>query len=324
MSRQLISVVIPAYNEEECIDELGRRLGIVFDGLPDFDFEVFLVDNGSVDSTGALITQLHERDSRFKLVQLARNFRTDGGITAGLEYATGDACIIMNADLQDPPELIPTFIDRWRAGYENIYMEVTRRKGTGPLRTFNSKAFYWLAGKLTDNRVPRNVSDFRLVDRKVYEVVRTMDERNRFVRGLFGWVGFSSIGVKADRPERFGGRSKAHSLAVLDLAFKGIFAHSYIPLKLITIIGITLSALSFLAIIPLFIIWSVYGVPFAGFGSLISLILLFLSLVMLMLGILSEYVGLIYEEVKGRPNFIVRATLGIDRVERAEAQRTDP
>jgi dolichol-phosphate mannosyltransferase len=234
----------------------------------------------------------------------------DGGLTAGLDYVTGDACVLMTADLQDPPELIPTFLRKWEEGYENVFGIVTKREGTGPIRTMNSKMFYWLAGKLTDGRIPRNASDFRLVDKKVYEAVRGMAERNRFVRGLFAWAGFNSIGIPMERPPRFGGVSKAHTFKVLDLAFKGIFAHSYKPLRLITVFGFMLSAIAFVSIVPLFFLWVFVGVPFAGFGTLVGLFLLVLGIVSLMLGILSEYVGLIYEEVKARPNYLVTKTLG--------------
>jgi dolichol-phosphate mannosyltransferase len=229
----------------------------------------------------------------------------DGGLTAGLDYVTGDACILMTADLQDPPELIPSFLRKWEEGFENVYGVVTKREGTGPIRTMNSKIFYWLAGKLTDGRIPRNASDFRLVDRKVYIAVKGMTERNRFVRGLFAWAGFNSIGIPMERPPRFGGVSNAHTFKVLDLAFKGIFAHSYKPLRLITVFGFFVSAISFTSIIPLFFLWVFAGVPFAGFGTLVGLFLLVFGIVSLMLGILSEYVGLIYEEVKARPNYLV-------------------
>jgi dolichol-phosphate mannosyltransferase len=211
----------------------------------------------------------------------------------------------MTADLQDPPELISIFLRHWEEGWENIYGIVTKRGGTGPIRRMNSSLFYWLAAKLTDGRIPRNASDFRLVDRKVYETVRKMTERNRFVRGLFAWVGFKSIGIPMERLPRVGGTSNAHTLKVLDLAFKGIFAHSYKPLRLITLFGVFLSAFSFLSIVPLFIIWITQGVPFAGFGTLVSLFLLILGFVSLMIGIVSEYTGLIYEEVKSRPNYVV-------------------
>lgn len=305
MTRKLINVVIPAFNEEDCVDELARRLSTLFDTEPSYKFQAIVVENGSTDATWERLKAIASRDERFRIVKLSRNFRMDGGLTAGLQYVDGDACVLMTADLQDPPEMIHEFIRKWEDGWENVYGVITRREGTGPLRTFNSKLFYWVAGKLTDGRIPKNASDFRLVDRKVYEVVRTMTERNRFVRGLFAWVGFRSIGVPMERPQRFGGVSNAHSMKVVDLAFKGIFANSYKPLRLITISGLSLSALSFLALVPLGFIWIFWGVPFAGFGTLVSLFLMVLGFISLMLGILSEYVGLIYEEVKARPNFIV-------------------
>jgi dolichol-phosphate mannosyltransferase len=305
MSKKLISLIIPAYNEEDCVDELFNRLDAVFATEPQYDFEVVIVENGSIDSTWVKLQAIAEKDSRFKILKLSRNFRMDGGLTAGLDYIKGDACVLMTADLQDPPELIPQFLRYWEQGYENIFGVITKREGTGPIRTMNSKLFYWLAGKLTDGRIPRNASDFRLVDRKVYEAVKGMTERNRFVRGLFAWAGFNSIGVPMERPPRFGGVSNAHTLKVLDLAFKGIFAHSYKPLRLITVFGFILSGISFISIIPLFFLWIFVGVPFAGFGTLVGLFLLVFGIVSLMLGILSEYVGLIYEEVKARPNYVV-------------------
>ena len=316
--KKLISVIVPAYNEEACVEELARRLAIVFDANPNYDFEAIIVENGSIDRTWELLQEIHANDNRIKTIQLARNFRMDGGLTAGLHYAKGDAAVLMTADLQDPPELITDFIKKWEEGYENVYMVVTKRTGTGPIRTFNSKAFYWLAGKLTDDRIPKNASDYRLVDRKVYEAVRNMDERNRFVRGLFAWVGFKSIGIEAVREERFGGVSNAHSLKVIDLAFKGIFSHSYVPLKLITVTGIVLSGLSVVAMIGFAIAWVFDGVPFAGFGTIVSLGLLMFGILTFMLGLIAEYVGLIYEEVKRRPNFIVSSEIGLVSTPRQE------
>lgn len=309
MPRKLVSVIIPAYNEEDCVDELTSRLKNVFAAEVEYDFEVFIIENGSVDSTWEKLKKIHGSDSRFKIIKLSRNFRMDGGITAGLEYVSGDACVIMTADLQDPPEFIVTMLRAWENGYENIYGVVTKRNGTGPIRTLNSKLFYLLAGKLTDGRIPRNASDFRLVDRKVYESVRAMTERNRFVRGLFAWSGFKSIGIEMERAPRFAGISNAHTLKVLDLAFKGIFAHSYKPLKLITLAGFFFSFISLFSIVPLSYLWIIKGVPFAGFGTLISLILLVVSFLFVFLGIIGEYIGLIYEEVKQRPNYVVSEVL---------------
>jgi polyisoprenyl-phosphate glycosyltransferase len=309
--RKLISVVIPAYNEEACVDELAHRLQGVFAENSAYDFEVIIVENGSIDRTWEKLLEIHRCDDRFKVLRLARNFRMDGGLTAGLQFATGDAAVLMTADLQDPPELITQFIAKWEEGYENVYGVVTKRRGTGPIRRFNSRMFYWVAGRLTDNLIPPNASDFRLVDRKVYETINTMEERNRFVRGLFAWVGFKSIGIEHERAPRYGGESNAHSLKVIDLAFKGIFAHSYIPLTLITLSGITLSILSILTIVVLAVKFVLFGVPFPGFGSIVALMLLLFGFLFCMLGVVSQYVGLIYEEVKHRPNFIVQEKVGL-------------
>jgi dolichol-phosphate mannosyltransferase len=324
MSRT-ISIIVPAYNERDNVEELARRLDRVFaERLPGYDFEAIIVENGSADDTWDKLERIHMADPRFKIVQLARNFRMDGGITAGLEYATGDAAVIMTADLQDPPEVIPEFVAKWEEGYENVYGIVTERQGTGPIRRMNSRLFYLLAGKLTGERFPRNASDFRLVDRRVYETVRGMDERNRFLRGLFGWVGFRSIGVPHVRPPRFGGVSNAHSFGVIDLALKGIFAHSYVPLKFAGLVGVGLSALSFVALVLLTIRFILFGVPFAGFGTIICLVILLFGFLFTMLGVLSEYVALIYEEVKQRPNFVVRQTVGLDEGARAAARPEAP
>ncbi len=307
--KKLISIIIPAYNEEDCVDELATRLKALFVTESQYDFEAIIVENGSIDSTWEKLQKIANADSRFKILKLSRNFRMDGGLTAGLDYIKGDACVLMTADLQDPPELISEFLRKWEAGWENIYGVVTKRGGTGPIRTFNSKMFYYVADKLTDGRIPKNASDFRLVDKKVYLAIKGMTERNRFVRGLFAWAGFKSIGIPMDRPPRFGGVSNAHTFKVIDLAFKGIFAHSYKPLRLITVFGIVLSASSFLAIIPLGVIWITSGVPFAGFGTIVSLFLFVLGILSLMIGILSEYIGLVYEEVKARPNYLVSEIL---------------
>ena len=312
IKRKLISVIVPAFNEEDCLEELAHRLALVFDKNYNYDFEAIIIENGSQDGTWDILKEVSKKDARFKIVQLARNFRMDGGITAGLDFAKGDAAVIMTADLQDPPELISNFIAEWEKGYENIYMIVTKRTDASMLRRFNSKLFYALAGKLTSNQFPKNASDFRLVDRKVYETVRSLEERNRFVRGLFSWVGFRSKGIEHERPERFGGTSKAYTKDVLDLALKGIFAHSYVPLRIITVFGFLVSGASILSTVAWGAIWIKNGVPFAGFGTLVSIQLLCFGALFLTLGVVSEYIGLIYEEVKQRPNFVIKTTLGFD------------
>lgn len=308
---KLISIIIPAYNEEECIHELHKKLTKVFENEKKYDFETIIIENGSDDQTWDLLEKIAKNDPRFKVIKLSRNFRMDGGITAGLDFIKGDACVLMTADLQDPPEMISEFLRKWEDGWENVYGVVKKRTGTNLIRKFNSQAFYFLAQRLTDGRIPRNASDFRLVDRKVYLAVKIMSERNRFVRGLFAWAGFKSIGIPMNRDERFGGVSNASTLKVIDLAIKGIFAHSYKPLRIITILGASIFFLSSITFIVLLTKWIASGVPYPGYGTLVSVVLVILGVLGIMLGIISEYIGLIYEEVKQRPNYIVSETINI-------------
>ena len=309
--KKLISIVIPAYNEQDNVDELARRLRGVFELNSKYEFEAIIVENGSLDNTYEKLLAVHQQDPRFKILQLARNFRMDGGLTAGLNFASGDAAVIMTADLQDPPELIGQFIEKWEDGYENVYGIVTKRNGTSLLRRFNSQLFYKLANALTGGMIPRNVSDFRLVDRKVYRAINSIHERNRFVRGLFAWVGFKSIGIEHERAERFAGVSGAHTLKVLELALKAIFAHSYVPLKFITVVGIAVSILSFGLLLWIVVKAVLWGVPFEGYGTIMTVMLLMFGILFTMLGIVSEYIGMIYEEVKQRPNYVVRDVKGL-------------
>lgn len=318
--RRSVDVVIPAYNEQDCVDELVDRLLAVFDGETRYNFRAIIVENGSSDGTWSLLETLSGQDSRICVVRLARNFRMDGGLTAGLEYATGDAVVFMTADLQDPPESIPLFLREWEKGAHNVYGRVTERQGTGPIRRMNSQLFYVVANKLSDGLLTPNASDFRLMDRALYETLRDMDERNRFMRGLVAWAGFESVGVPIPRPPRFAGESKAHTFQVIELAFKGIFAHSYKPLRLITVTGFVASAVAAVALVVLVINSFVRGVPFAGYGTIVALLLLIFGLLALMLGVIAEYVALIYEEVKRRPNFIVQETIGLDERARTRAR----
>jgi len=235
----------------------------------------------------------------------------DGGITAGLSHASGDAAVIMTAALKDPPELIKEFLSKWEEGYENVYGIVTKRPGTGLARRFNSQVFYWLINTLTGGVMPKNVSDFRLVDKKVYQTINGMAERNRYLRGLFVWAGFKSIGIEFERAPRFAGKSKAYTLQVIELALKGIFAYSYVPIKLITIMGIMISSASFLLLAGIVVKVFWWGVPFPGFGTIMAVMLLMFGFAFTALGVIAEYVGLIYEEVKQRPNFIVSEKIGL-------------
>jgi glycosyltransferase involved in cell wall biosynthesis len=307
-----VSIVIPAFNEQDCVEELAERLTEIFNLEINYSWEVIFIENGSIDATWEKLLILAKKEPRFKILRLSRNFRMDGGLTAGLNFIKGDACVLMSADLQDPPEMIPKFLRKWEEGFENIYGIVRQRRGTKLLRKFNSILFYKIAAKLTNRMIPENASDFRLVDRKVYEVVKQMNERNRFVRGLFAWVGFKSIGIPMDRPARFAGKSNADTFKVLELAVKGLLAHSFKPLRFISVIGLILSLVSIVSIIILALLAIFIGLPFAGFGTIVALIIGGFGFQTLLLGIVSEYLGLVYEEAKSRPNFIVTEKIGFD------------
>ena len=311
MTRKLISFVIPAYNEEDCVDKLYAALSILFEQLAEkYDCEAVIVENGSHDRTYELLLAIHAKDARFKVLKLARNFGADGGITAGLHYANGDAAVIMCADLEDPTEVVPEFIKKWEEGFQNVYGIIRRRQGTW-LRRMNSKAFYWVINKMTGGLIPRSVSDFRLIDRKVYKTVNLMNERTRMLRGIIAWSGYKSIGVEFNRGNRVGGESKANTALVLKLAIRGILSFSYIPLKIATFMGAVLSLISFVALVVYTVKFIFYGVPFDGFGTIVCLILLLFGFLFTILGIMSEYIGMIFEETKGRPNFIVEDMVGL-------------
>ena len=304
-SKKLISIVIPAYNEQDCVNELARQLTAVMNKLKKYEFEVLIVENGSKDKTWPLLQKISATDKRFKPIRLSRNFGMDGGVTAGLELASGDACVIMTADLQDPPELIFEFVKKWEQGFENIYMIVEKRESSGLLRRINSRLFYLVADRLTGGLIPKGVSDYRLVDRRVYEAVRSMQESNRFVRGLFAWVGFKSFGISSPRPARFGGESKARLSTVLRLAKHGILSFSDVPLRFITWFGIGCSGLALGTMVIFAILKFIIGTPFAGFATIVTIVLFFFGLLSFMIGILAEYVAMIHSEVKNRPNFII-------------------
>lgn len=311
--KKLISIVIPAYNEELVLDELKKRLQQMAEKQANYDFEFIIVENGSWDDSYEKLLKFNKEDKRFKIVQLSRNFMCDGGITAGLKYARGDAAVVMNADLQDPPELIHEFIKKWEKGYEIVYGLIDKRKGVSFMRRMLSSSFYLVINKLTNNMIPRNASDFRLMDRKVYSVVNRMEERNRFLRGVVAWTGFRQIGIPYKRPPRFAGEPKANIFAALGVALNGVFSFSYFPLKLATWLGF----LTFFASIIMFFVevglYLAFGMRVQGFTTTILIILALFGMLFFILGIMGIYIARIYDEVKQRPNFIVRNEIGFSK-----------
>ena len=311
--KKLISIVTPAYNEELVLDELKKRLQRMAAKQPKYDFEFIIVENGSWDSSYDRLLKFNKEDRRFKILQLSRNFMCDGGITAGLNYAKGDAAVIMNADLQDPPEMVHEFIKKWQKGYEIVYGVIEKRKGVSFIRSMLSSSFYLVINKLTNNMIPRNASDFRLMDRKVYSVVNSMQERNRFLRGVVAWTGFRQIGIPFKRPPRFAGEPKANIFAALGVALNGVFSFSYFPLKLATWLGF----LTFFASVIMFFVeiglYLALGRKVQGFTTMILVILALFGVLFFILGIIGIYLARIYDEVKQRPNFIVRNEIGFSK-----------
>jgi glycosyltransferase involved in cell wall biosynthesis len=314
--KKLISIVIPAYNEESVLEELKNRLQNIMNTSPDYDFDVIIVENGSSDSTFERLIAIHHEDSRFKIVQLSRNFGCDGGITAGLAYARGDAAVIMNADLQDPPELIPRFIQEWEAGSEIIYGVIQKREGVGLVRRILSRLAYMIIFRLSNHMIPENASDFRLVDRKVYTIINSMKEKNKFLRGLVVWTGFKQLGIPFERQPRFAGESKADFKTVWNVAMNGIFSFSYFPLKIATLMGFLLSTLSFILALVEIYLYMAFGREVPGFTTLILVILFCFGMIFLMFGIMGTYIERIYDEVKQRPNYIVNNEIGFGQIAR--------
>ena len=245
--RQLISIAIPAYNEEANVPELASRIRKVFDDTLEgrYDLEVVVCENGSHDDTWNALRHEQAADPRFKIVQLSRNFHMEGGMLAALSHVTGDACVIMSADLQDPPELIPDLIDQWEQGNEIVYTVITKRHGESWFRRAAAQLFYWIINRVSDTPVPRNASDFRLVDRAAYRAFNALPEKNRMVRATWGWLGFRTAGIEYERLPREGGKSTFHVMATAGFAFRGILASSKWALKVLPVLGLSLSILSF-------------------------------------------------------------------------------
>ena len=312
LRKKLISVVIPIFDEESNIDELYIQLVKLMSREEKYSFEIIAVEHGSTDSTFKKLLTVNKKDKRLKILQLSRNFgNADAAIFAGLNFVKGDACVLMMGDLQDPPDMIPQFIRKWEQGYEIVYGIIKKRADTSFSRKISSLLFYMILNKLTNNLFPENVSDFRLIDKKVYEIVKTMPERNKFLRGIINWTGFSQIGVSFNREKRFAGASKAYFFTVLKVALNGIFSFSYAPLKLVTLLGFALSVVSFMLIIYQLSLYIVVGRGEPGISTIVIVLGFLFGMLFLILGVMGEYLARIYDEVKQRPNFIIRNKIGL-------------
>jgi dolichol-phosphate mannosyltransferase len=303
--RPIYSIIAPIYNEFENLPELVRRVTEVMDSTRE-GWELILVDDGSTDGSTDRIRELAKADQRVRPVIFARNFGHQVAITAGWDYARGEAVVIMDADLQDPPEVILDLVKKWREGYEVVYAVRAEREGETWFKKFTAATFYRLIRWITDVNIPVDTGDFRLMDRKVVDVLKQMRERHRFPRGMSAWVGFKQVGVEYKRAARMAGVTKYPFRKMLKLALNAITSFSYFPLQVATFFGFASAAVAILAI-PVVIYLRVTGSQ-AFFGQATTLIaVLFLGGVQLIsLGILGEYIGRLYDEAKGRPLYIVR------------------
>lgn len=300
----LLSLVVPVFNEEESID-LFLDTVIPLLEKASLRFELVFINDGSRDDTFARLFDRGSRDRRIRIVNLSRNFGKEAALTAGIDHARGDILIPMDIDLQDPPDLIQPFIARWREGYDIVYGVRTARLTDTPAKRMSADWFYRVFNSMSPVRIPPNVGDFRLVDRRAVEVLRQLPERNRFMKGLFAWVGFNSIGVPYERPQRVAGTTKFNFWRLWNFALDGVVSFSTAPLRAWFYVGVVIAAIAVLY--ALFIVTRVliFGIDTPGYASLLIAVLLMGAIQLLSLGIIGEYLGRLFLEVKGRPIYVV-------------------
>jgi len=314
MSELLISIIVPTYNEEYGINEFYRRTKNTLISLaPRFNHEIIFINDNSSDKTYIKLIEIANQDANVKLISFSRNFGNQIAIAAGLDVAKGDVSVIIDDDLQDPPELIPSFIEKWDEGYKVVYGVRPIRKGINPF--FNSMAnfFYFLISFLSDIKIPKYTGDFRLIDRVVIEVLKSMNEENRFYRGMVAWVGFSQIGIEYQRDKRYAGSSTFSVKKYFSFAVGGFTSFTERPLYISSLLGITITGVSFVflgLLVGKKILDPLFSIP--GWPSLIALILFFGGIQLLSIGVVSIYISKIYREVKKRPLYVIESTKNLD------------
>ena len=305
MGHPTYSIIAPIYNESQNIHELHRRISEVMESTKD-DWELVLVDDGSTDGSSDIIRTIASHDNRVRPVIFARNFGHQLAVTAGLDYSRGQAVVIIDADLQDPPEVILDLIAKWREGYEVVYAIRAEREGESWFKLLTAATFYRIIYKITDVKIPMDTGDFRLLDRKVVDVMKSMRERHRFLRGMSVWVGFKQTGVEYRRAARYAGETKYPFRKMFKFAWDAVTSFSYLPLQVATYLGFFFAGLSILAI-PVVVGMRISGSQeaFAGQATTLIAVLLLGGVQLISLGILGEYIGRLYDEAKGRPLYIV-------------------
>ena len=301
-----ISVLVPCYNEEKSLPLLYPELLKLMDSDLPYEWELMFVNDGSVDNTLSVLRQLHERDHRVNYVDLSRNFGKEAAMLAGFDYVTGDCTVIIDADLQDPPELIPEMISWWEQGYEDVYARRKTRGRESWLRKRLSLLFYRILQSSSRFDVLSNVGDFRLLDRCCINALKRMRESERYTKGMFSWIGFKKKEVVFDRGNRVAGSSSWNFKKLFSLAIDGITSFTNVPLRISTFIGFIVSMLAFIYMIYVFIKALIWGDPVQGYPSLVILLLFLGGIQLLSLGVIGEYIGRIYNETKNRPDYIVR------------------
>ena len=306
----LISIVIPALNEQDNINSLEQELAESLDGLP-YDFEFLVVDNGSTDGTEAAVKAICARDGRWKYVRFSRNFGVEASITAGYKLASGEAIVVLYSDLQDPPQVIPAFLAKWREGYDVVYGVRTVRTGDAKWRNGLARIGYGVVSGLAEVQIPRNAGDFRLISRPVRDALESCGEYNRYMRGLIAWLGFRQTGVEYKRRPREAGESKAPLGSLIVFALNAFTSFSVKPLRLFTLVGFGLVALSVLAV-PIYVFLYLTGDAPPGITTLIVLSLLGIGINSLGIGVLGEYLGRTYAETKRRPLYVIADSVNLD------------
>jgi dolichol-phosphate mannosyltransferase len=300
----MYSIVIPLFNEEEVLKESYKKIKKVMDSIEE-NYELIFVNDGSKDNTLDIVKKLITKDKNIKFLSFSRNFGHQLAITAGMKHSTGEAVVVIDADLQDPPEIIIKMIEKWKIGYDVVYGKRVKRKGETLFKKLTAKIFYRFLDKLTDVDIPVDTGDFRLIDRKVCIALNAMPERSRYVRGLISWLGFKQTAVEFIREERFAGETKYPFKKMIKFALDAITSFSYKPLKLTIYFGVTVSFCSFIYLLIILFekIFTINNVP--GWTTIVALSLFFSGIMFCFMGIIGEYVGRIYEEVKGRPLFVI-------------------
>ena len=306
-----LSIIVSMYNEEDSLDVFFEKIREALSCVSNYSYEIICIDDGSSDKTYELLLDYANKDNRIKIIKFSRNFGKEYGLMAGFKFCKGRAAIPMDVDLQDPPELIVDFVKKWEDGYDMVYGIRSDRGSDTFLKRFTAKLFYKIYNMMTRSPIPYNAGDYRLVDRKIIDAILLLKERNVFMKGIFGWTGFKSCGVKYTRQKRVAGKSKWNYWKLWNFALDGITASTTFPLRIWTYLGTLLSSVGILYAIYIILRTIVQGIDVPGYASLLVFILLLGGIQMIILGILGEYIGRIFIEVKDRPIYIVEKKVNI-------------